>query len=584
MLGPEYLASLPEPAVKLWQQAEDDILRDIARRVKKAGAITTTAAWQAWRLEQTRAVYTDTEKKLAEYTGQSREVIRRLLIEAGTEALLADDTIHRQAGKEPPPANQSGQLLNLLNAGYRQTLGTWLNLTATTANTVSGEFEHALSRAWLQVSSGAFDYNTAIRRAVDDLADRMAYVTYPSGHKDTLETAVRRAVLTGVNQTAGKLQMARAEEMGCEFVEVTAHEGARPDHALWQGRIYHIGGEIDYEGNHYEDFVKATGYGTGPGLCGWNCRHNFYPFYPGISLRAYTDDRLAELNAPSVEYRGKKYTRYEISQMQRAKERTVRKYKRRFLAESEAGLDTGTSAVRLKAARQDLKQFIQETGSKEDSARVSVHGFGRSAAGRANWAAKKADTFQQNLYLEPQPVTMEAIQKVKAFSCDTLDSAGQSQLKNAHKRLLMAASGVPSGVEIGKAFDLNMKPLTQNLIGSKSGNSVAIPDQAAPYIAIHTHPDCNIFSQADLQQFARRDNLKLLTAIGHDGHIYAIEKVPDYDQAGCLKMVNGLWSQLKTLQQKPISELSNEQFVEKADILIRKTIKEMENYGTKFYE
>ena len=131
-----------------------------------------------WRLEQTRAVYTDTEKKLAEYTGQSREVIRRLLIEAGTEALLADDTIHRQAGKEPPPANQSGQLLNLLNAGYRQTLGTWLNLTATTANTVSGEFEHALSRAWLQVSSGAFDYNTAIRRAVDDQADRMAYVTY----------------------------------------------------------------------------------------------------------------------------------------------------------------------------------------------------------------------------------------------------------------------------------------------------------------------------------------------------------------------------------------------------------------------
>ena len=341
-----------------------------------------------WRLEQTRAVYTDTEKKLAEYTGQSREVIRRLLIEAGTEALLADDTIHRQAGKEPPPANQSGQLLNLLNAGYRQTLGTWLNLTATTANTVSGEFEHALSRAWLQVSSGAFDYNTAIRRAVDDQADRMAYVTYPGGHKDTLETAVRRAVLTGVNQTAGKLQMARAEEMGCEFVEVTAHEGARPDHALWQGRIYHIGGEIDYEGNHYEDFVKATGYGTGPGLCGWHCRHNFYPFYPGISLRAYTDERLTELNAPSVEYQGKKYTRYEISQMQRAKERTLRKYKRRFLAESEAGLDTGTSAVRLKAARQDLKQFIQETGSKEDSARVSVHGFGRSAAGKANWAAK----------------------------------------------------------------------------------------------------------------------------------------------------------------------------------------------------
>lgn len=434
MLGPEYLASLPEPAVKLWQQAEDDILRDIARRFKRAGAITATAAWQAWRLEQTRAVYTDTEKKLAEYTGQSREVIRRLLIEAGTEALLADDMIHRQAGKEPPHANQSGQLLNLLNAGYRQTLGTWLNLTTTTANTVSGEFEHALSRAWLQVSSGAFDYNTAIRRAVDDLADRMAYVTYPSGHKDTLETAVRRAVLTGVNQTAGKLQMARAEEMGCEFVEVTAHEGARPDHALWQGRIYHIGGEIDYEGNHYEDFVKATGYGTGPGLCGWNCRHNFYPFYPGISLRAYTDERLEELNAPSVEYRGKKYTWYEISQMQRAKERTVRKYKRRFLAESEAGLDTGTSAVKLKAARQDLKQFIQETGSKEDSARVSVHGFGRSAAGKATAAVRRIpiresrQKFKEAVYIVP-PLKGDSITHRSIFNDLRRSAIGEKTLE-----------------------------------------------------------------------------------------------------------------------------------------------------------
>ena len=79
------------------------------------------------------------------------------------------------------------------------------------------------------------------------------------------------------------LQLARMEEMDCEFVEVTAHEGARPTHAVWQGRVYHRGGAVVQDGERYEDFETATGYGTGPGLCGWNCRHNFYPFYPGVS-------------------------------------------------------------------------------------------------------------------------------------------------------------------------------------------------------------------------------------------------------------------------------------------------------------
>ena len=141
------------------------------------------------------------------------------------------------------------------------------------------------------------------------------------------------------------LQLARMEEMDCEFVEVPAHEGARPTHAVWQGRVYHRGGAVVQDGERYEDFEAATGYGTGPGLCGWNCRHNFYPFYPGISVRNYTDERLAELDARNIPYGGGLYTRYEITQMQRALERRVRKYKRRYLAETAAGVDASQSAA-----------------------------------------------------------------------------------------------------------------------------------------------------------------------------------------------------------------------------------------------
>lgn len=376
MLTPDYLDTLPDAAAELWQQVEDDILRDIARRIGKAGTVTETAAWQAWRYEQIQACRQDVVRLLAKYSGKSRDVIRQTLLDAALTTLAADDVIYRDAGLSPSPIEENATLNNLLNAGYRQTLGTWQNLTATTANTVTGEFERALDRAWLQVSSGAFDYKTAVKRAVDGLAAHMNGVTYPSGHKDTLEVAVRRAVLTGTNQTCAKLQLARAEEMGCEFVEVSAHAGARPEHALWQGKVYHIGGAVELDGVWYEDFETATGYGTGPGLCGWNCRHSFYPFFPGVSRRLYDQAALDRLATKTVEYGGKMYTEYEIRQMQRALERQVRKAKRQFLTEQAAGVDTTRASARLRDARRALNGFLDATGGKLSAARTDVAGFG----------------------------------------------------------------------------------------------------------------------------------------------------------------------------------------------------------------
>lgn len=418
MLAPDYLDHAPDRLVLLFQQVEDDILRDVARRISKMEALTPTANWQLWRYQQVEAVRQDVVKKLARYTGKSEAEIRRLMQEAATRAMEAEDEIYYHYGKEPTPFAENETLQALLNAGYQQTAGTFHNLTATTANTVSGQFEAVLDRAHLKVSSGAFDYKSAIKSAVDSLADTMKYVTYPTGHTDTLEVAARRAVLTGVNQTGAKLQVARADEMGVEFFETTAHGGARPSHAEWQGRQFHRGGAVDYMGKHYPDFEAATGYGTGAGLCGWNCRHTFFAIFPELGAPpAWTQESLEALNARDIEYNGGRYTRYEISQMQRARERAVRKYKRRYLAEDAAGADTTASAVKLRQARQELAEFITATGSRADSARISVAGFGRSEAGKATWAAKKA---------EPRGI----LQKLN-FS----DSVSQSEREGIEKEL-----------------------------------------------------------------------------------------------------------------------------------------------------
>lgn len=460
MLAPDYLDHAPDRLVLLFQQVEDDILRDVARRISKMEALTPTANWQLWRYEQTEALRQDVVKKLARYTGRSEAEIRRLMQEAATRAMENEDEIYYHYGKEPTPFSENATLQALLNAGYQQTAGTFHNLTATTANTVSGQFEAALDRAHLKVSSGAFDYKNAVKSAVDSLADTMKYVTYPTGHTDTLEVAARRAVLTGVNQTGAKLQVARADEMGVEFFETTAHGGARPSHAEWQGRQFHRGGAVDYMGKHYPDFEAATGYGTGAGLCGWNCRHTFFAIFPELGAPpAWTQESLEALNARDIKYNGGRYTRYEISQMQRARERTVRKYKRRYLAEDAAGADTTASAVKLRQARQDLADFISATGGRADSARTSVAGFGRSEGSKATWAAKKQ---------EPRGI----LQKIN-FS----DSVSQSEREGIEKEL----SVIPQWQRDKAASIINKVVMTEK---DAAGSGYYYPDKT-----LYLHPE-----------------------------------------------------------------------------------------------
>lgn len=203
------------------------------------------------------------------------------------------------------------------------------------------------------------------------------------------------------------------------------------------------------------------------------------------------------------------------------------------------------------------------------------------------WKSRqKPDTSTfQSLNLEPEPVTMQAVAKIKAFDCDTLDAAKQRQLQNAHKRLLMEASKQPLGVEVGRVFDLNMQPLTQTLAGSPEGHTVGLPDFQNDYIATHTHPDSNIFSPKDLQSFVHRPHLKLLTAVGHDSTIYAIEKTSTFDRSAADILVTDLGISADEIAAMFHQEkLSYEEAVQSLNFIVRNCISELVGYGLNFYE
>ena len=234
-----------------------------------------------------------------------------------------------------------------------------------------------------------------------------------------------------------------------------------------------------------------------------------------------------------------------------------------------------------------LKQYRDADGDINTMRRVNYAANKEriNAQKRAAYAARKNFSVYSSLNMDPKPVTMQSISNVKAFSCDTLDAAGQQQLKNAHKRLLMTASKQPLGVEVGRAYDLNMKALTKELTGAAERSTVSVPKQNVPYIVIHTHPDSNIFSQRDLSNFANNVNLKMLTAVGNDGHVYAVEKSASFDAKAVKTLVSDLGESVNGIaDQYDRKEISYQEVAESLNFLVRNCLSELEGYGVKFYE
>ena len=185
-------------------------------------------------------------------------------------------------------------------------------------------------------------------------------------------------IVTGVNQTCGQLQELRANEVGWDLMEITAHSGARPSHAEWQGKIVSLSGQKGYLSK------KDIGYGEATGFKGVNCRHDWYPYYKG-STRAYTQKELNKWKNEKVTYNGKKYTKYDATQEQRKIERAIRQDKKELVAQQKL-LTSNNKDIDVEQVKQEIRNiktrekqhrdmlddFVEQTGLKKDNSRLVI--------------------------------------------------------------------------------------------------------------------------------------------------------------------------------------------------------------------
>lgn len=365
MLSPRYLEGLSDEIVEIYAQLEADILQDMARRIALLGKITESTKWQAQLLAETGALRKDVNRIIKKYDPAVQKEIKAIYNDALVKNARADNRIFTEALGH----GVSDQNAQIMLASIAKTHSDLSRLTITTAYTTEAQFVQQANNAYMQVVSGAFDYDTAMKHACDNLAkDGITGVQYRNGQpvRLTIEHAVRMNILTGVNQTASAVTMSNCEELGCDLVETTAHIGARPEHEAWQGQIFSISGNNP----KYKPFSVCR-LGEVDGICGINCRHSYYPYFEGME-RHYNQDDLDEMSKETVTYNGQKMTRYEAEEKLRGIERNIRKYKRQALTESAGGVDNTKARLKIGEWQSKAREFTKQTGIERDHVREFI--------------------------------------------------------------------------------------------------------------------------------------------------------------------------------------------------------------------
>ena len=378
MLKEEDFIAIERQAVQIYQNLELQIIEEIAIRIANFGYANTVVINNLRIAQEMGFLYTDIVKLVAEYNNTTTEEVNRIFYNAGEKSLKKDDKFYKEEGLNPKPLKQSKEIRQTMEATIKRTAGNLQNLCLTTASTAQTQFINAINNAYMYTSTGVKSYTQAILDEIKNIGKQGAIIEYPSGAKRSIESAVRTNIVTAVNQNCGKIQELRATEMGWDLMEITAHSGARPEHARWQGKIVSLSGKKGYLSK------RDIGYGEATGFKGINCKHDWYPYKQG-STRSYTQSELREWKNEKVEYNGRKISKYEATQKQRYFERKIRQDKKDLKAQ-QAILTSNNKDINIEEVQTEIRNikalqrqhnarlndFLNQTGLRKDNSRLVV--------------------------------------------------------------------------------------------------------------------------------------------------------------------------------------------------------------------
>lgn len=383
----DYKNKLASKIASRYQDLEERIMQDIVRRIMKAGEITSTADWQINRLRILGYSSEDIEKEIKKALNASYPEMFELYDKVINWEYVRNKDIYEQINAEYIPFEENGQLKQITEAIIDQSFDDLENVTNSLGfyldygngqkvlTPLSQVYTKYLDAACYDIVTGAFDYNSVLRRVVTQLTNSgLRQIDYSSGRANRVDVVARRAIMTAVSQITGKISEYNAQKLGTEYFEVEWHAGARPTHAVWQGRVW-----------SKEQLYSVCGLGTVTGLLGVNCYHTYHLFFPGLSERNWTDDWLEEQNRKENEPReflGKEYTLYEAKQRQRQMETAMRAQREKVRLLQYGGADQDEIILhkaKYQGQLNEYSRFCRKMSLTEERERIYLDMMGEIA-------------------------------------------------------------------------------------------------------------------------------------------------------------------------------------------------------------
>lgn len=376
------LEKIPLKISGIFSDLEIRIMTDIVRRIKENGFSTASADWQLTRLQQLGKSEREIKQWIQDALAASDEEMQRIFSDEVYEQYYGHERAYKNASINQIPFEENTVLQQTITAAMQQISGEYQNLAASMGFAIRGAdgriqysplmeyYQSTMDNAVMDIRSGAFSYQQVLNRTISQMAaSGLRWIDYDSGHRNRIDVAVRRAVMTGFRQVQGLINEQVAAELGTDRYEVTYHVGARPSHQPWQGRVWTM-----------QQLRDVCGLGTGPGLHGWNCYHDYNPF-PRGSERTYTDEQLRQMideeNTPKT-YAGKEYTTYEALQQQRRMETAMRATRQKIKLLQEGGApdeDVILQKARYQGQMQAYKDFSEKMKLPEQKQRIMQDGL-----------------------------------------------------------------------------------------------------------------------------------------------------------------------------------------------------------------
>lgn len=545
MFKPGEIEGIPLGIEQQFSDLEMRIMEDIVRRLKANGNdITRAADWQIHRLHELGMSKREIKKQIQESLQLGDKEIDRIYSDVIKTGYQRDSSIYNFKGKNQIPYEENTGLQQLIAAVSAQTNGEFKNITQTMGfakrengqlkfTKLSDYYQKTLDGAMLDITSGAFDYNTVLKRVTRELTNSgLRTVDYASGKSLRVESAARMAVMTGVSQVTAQINESNAKELDTEYFEVTCHGGARPSHQEWQGKVY-----------TKKELGTICGLGAADGLCGCNCYHDYYPFFPGISERAYTDEELKKLkkeeNTP-VEYNGKSYTKYEATQKQRSLERAMRAQRQQIHLLEQGGAnedDIILARGRYRATSSEYTRFSKAMKLPQQRERVTVDGLGNVGVGKYKISQKSvANSGNSGIIKESEMnselgkfkqkiINDERMSKEYYYEVKEKFSHGSDIAKESFNKFVPADSVVNSEFEGTPHFNPNTKQISMHYSADLTNERGA----CATWFHEHGHMVDNLAGTlSDNEEFSKllhSDYMEYMKSYGKSNGLNTFDKV-----------------------------------------------------------